>query len=279
MGFYAPSQLIRDAREHGVSVRPVDANFSEWDCTLENEPAQEGASLRLGFRSVKGFAQRHADQIVAARQSGVFISFQDFMRRTQFSRAVAQRLAEADAFASLANDRRAALWQVLAQDKQPQDRPLLLGQDDEESPTELPPLSLREQVLADYRTGGHSLKAHPLSFFRRQLGELRVSPAAALKEIQPNRLVQVAGLVILRQRPSTARGITFVTLEDETGVVNLIVRQAIWERYYSIARTSSAWIAQGKLERKEAVIHVVVNRLQDLAATIGDWSVPSRDFR
>jgi error-prone DNA polymerase len=288
MGFYAPSQLLRDAREHQVRVLPADVNASEWNCTLEGSKKEKRGnaeapsaprSLRLGFRLITGFAERHAKAIVEARAAGPFRSLADFTRRTGLSRAVIKQLAQANALSSLERDRRAALWESLAQERLPQNRPLLAMQDEDEPVANLPPMPMIEQVLADYRTSGFSLNAHPLSFYRSELSKLRILPAHTLGQTEPNRQVQVAGLVILRQRPSTAKGITFVTLEDETGVVNLVVKQAVWDRYYEIARCSPAWIAHGKLERKDAVIHVVVNRLQDLSSRIGQWNVSSRDFR
>lgn len=303
MGFYAPSQLIRDAREHNVRVLPIDVNESEWNCTLQ-ESGGEGergsggensshlplprsptllvphsSPLRLGFRLLNGFAERFAQTIVAARGSGRFTSLADFTRRTGFSQAIIARLAEADALASLTGDRRAAIWASLAQEKKPQHRPLLDLQDEDEGDVTLPRMSLSDQVLADYRTSGLSLKAHPISFFRRRLAELRILSAKQLTTAENNRHVRVAGLIILRQRPSTAKGITFVTMEDETGIVNLVIRQAIWDQFYTVARGSSAWVAHGKLEKKDAVIHVVVSRLEDLTGVVGDWNVSSRDFR
>ncbi|MFM9114780.1 MAG: OB-fold nucleic acid binding domain-containing protein, partial [Planctomycetota bacterium] len=183
------------------------------------------------------------------------------------------------AFGSLQLDRRAALWEALAQEKKAVDQPLLLGLEDEEPTASLPVMSSIDQVFADYRTAGLSLKAHPLSFFREQLTRLRVRTAASLAQTMPDRQVRVAGLVLLRQRPSTARGITFVTLEDETGAANLVIRQKVWEQYYTIARRSPAWIAHGKLERRDSVIHLVVNRLEDLSHTLGPLHSPARDFR
>jgi error-prone DNA polymerase len=227
---------------------------------------------------LKGFAERHAQQILDARQSGSFPSLASFAQRTRLSQAVIAKLAEADAFASLTQDRRHALWAALAQDHKPKGG-LFAMQDAEEPLPTLPPISLNDQVLADYKTAGLSLKAHPISFYRRQLSEMRVLPASALGTAPVNRQVRVAGLIILRQRPSTAKGITFVSMEDETGVVNLVVRQAIWEHHYTVARSSSAWLAYGKLERRGPVIHVVVNRIEDLTQVIGQWGVGSRDFR
>jgi error-prone DNA polymerase len=151
--------------------------------------------------------------------------------------------------------------------------------DDDEPPAALPPMSPLEQVFADYRASGFSLKNHPMAFFRHELDQQRILRASELKTVDDGRRVRVAGIVILRQRPGTARGITFVTLEDETGVVNLVVRPQIWDRYYSVARGKPAWIAHGILESRESVIHLVVNRLDELSAKIGTPIVRSRDFR
>ena len=314
MGFYAPSQLIQGARAHGVRVLPVDVNDSGWDCRLEPavgdresgvgervqgsgfrvqgnaEPAAQYAALRpptpdprlpclrLGLRLITGIPEAAAEKIEAARQAGPFMTLDDFTRRTRLSQAIVAKLAEADAFGSLRLDRRAALWEALAQEKRSKHQPLLAAVDDEEPAAELPPMPLVEQVFADYRTSGFSLKAHPISFFRGQLDQLRVMPAGKLSEVRHGRRVSVAGIVLVRQRPGTARGITFVTLEDETGLANLVIRPQIWERYYKIARRSPAWIAHGVLESKDSVIHLVVHRLEDLSAKIGDLRAPSRDF-
>lgn len=303
MGFYAPAQLIRDARNHGVRVMPVDVNSSDWDCTLQllqepvHEPVRKPTSqrnhthhaaindatsshaLRLGFRMLNGFSRQHADKIVAMRGPRPFTSIDDFARRTQLTTAVLEQLADADAFGTISRDRRAALWNVLGQDPRQSHRPLLLGLDDDEPEPDLPELSMQEQVFMDYLTTGLSLKSHPMAFFRAGLEQLRVTPAGDLESLPNNRIVRVAGLVLLRQRPSTAKGITFVTLEDETGMVNLVVKQPIWERYYAVARRSCAWIAHGPMQCKDGVIHVVANRLEDLSAQLGNLTVPSRDFR
>jgi error-prone DNA polymerase len=154
----------------------------------------------------------------------------------------------------------------------------LAGLDDDEPAAELPPMSMFEQVFADYRTSGLSLKGHPVAFYREQLKALRVTPAGTLDRMPDGRHVRVAGIVLLRQRPGTARGITFVTLEDETGLTNLVIKPPIWDRYYAIARRSQAWIAHGRLERKEGVTHLVVNRLEDLAVRLGELRVKTRDF-
>jgi error-prone DNA polymerase len=172
------------------------------------------------------------------------------------------------------------LWEALSQDKQPKSLPLLdaLSPSDE-PPSQLPPMPLEDEVFADYQASGLSLKAHPISFYRSQLDELGVTPASRLAQIRNHRRVLVAGLVLLRQRPGTAKGITFATLEDETGVINLVVRKAVWERYYLAARRSPAWLAHGNLQNKDSVIHVVVSRLEDLSEHLRQLSTRSRDFR
>jgi error-prone DNA polymerase len=269
MGSYAPAQLIGDARQHGVRVLPIDVSHSHWDCTLE-----EGA-LRLGFRLIKGMSQPAVEAIIAARP---FRSFPDFARRTDLNQATMNRLAEADTFRSLELDRRLALWHSLGQRRG--HLPLFDGlADDDEPSAPLPALTPMEQVFTDYQTAGFSLKSHPLAFLREKLNAQRVLRASDLKTTGNGRRIRVAGIVLLRQRPGTARGITFVTLEDETGVANLIIRPEIWDRYYAVARRSSAWIAQGVLESKDTVIHLVVNRLEDLTASLGKLAISSRDFR
>ena len=316
MGFYAPSQLVRDARSHGVQVLPVDVNASDWDCTLaqtsceqlpvnqkripsaadkENDAPPPKATtksqrldspfaLRLGMRLLRGFSEQHAQQIVAARANGPFQSQAEFAKRTNLSRAVITQLAEADAFASLGRDRRQALWEALAQEKTANSMPLFSClESTDEKPVALPELDDLSQVFTDFETTGLSLRAHPIAFYRERLAQLDVRSAADLQELPNDHSVCVAGIVLMRQRPSTAKGITFVTLEDETGVINLVVHQRTWERYYSIARRCPAWVAFGRLETKHTVIHVVTSRLVDFASFTGKnaarLTMKSRDFR
>ena len=353
MGFYAPAQLVSDARDHGVEVLPVDVNHSDWDCTIEsdNEPSenlstspkrkrvvnqkttphsanntqqktdhslarracinktqhtspasgssQHGSSnqtpaqqhspppspianhpLRLGLRMISGLRSDHAQTIMQARRNGPFTSVSDFTRRTQLGSATVTLLSKADAFGSLDQDRRTALWQALAQEKKPLEQPLFdtLAADDDLI-SSLPTMTLEQQVVEDYRSVGLSLKAHPMSFYREQLNEMKITPTGELENGRNNQFIRVAGLVTLRQRPSTAKGITFVTLEDETGTANLVVFQNIWERHYKIARTSPAWIACGKLEMKNNVIHVVVSKLEDMSDQLEDHGIKSRNIR
>jgi error-prone DNA polymerase len=383
MGFYAPAQLVRDAREHGVEVRPAEVNRSDWGCTLErvedpasaisssrvplatsgacprrtmidrlipsaeqpnaptglvpvkrmihrpteqqdrvptgvkpveddgncrspfsasqstyhwheasgderNSQTGDGTSasrsslaLRLGFRQLRGMPEKQALAILAARRESPFCSVEDFSRRTGLGRATIMRLAKADAFSSLDVDRRGALWHALGQHR---DRAMPLfdrlpSGEPELRPYDLPALAPLEEVVADYRTAGLSLKGHPMAFLRQQLDEMKVTPAAGLTGTPHGRRLSVAGLVLVRQRPGTASGITFVTLEDETGIANLIVRPAIWERYRRAAATATALLAHGRLERQGAVIHVLVSKLEDVVALTQRLGTQSRDFR
>jgi error-prone DNA polymerase len=300
MGFYAPAQLVRNAREHGVEVRGVDVNVSDWDCTLERGlspfPPQEPVStndrdaemgtvpfgsttsLRLGFNMLRRVAQSDARRIEQARGDRPFVSLEDFKQRTGLSRAVIARLAKADAFASLALDRRSALWHALAQ--QGKDLPLLdrLAPAHDRPQPALPDMSAFDAMLADYRAGGLSLTTHPMQFLRRGLDELGVVPAAQLDTWPNGRPIRVAGVVLVRQRPATAKGVTFVTLEDETGTINLLVRLDVWSRFRQAAATSTVMLARGRLQREGPVIHVIVSRLEDLSGQLRELASQSRDF-
>jgi error-prone DNA polymerase len=294
LGFYAPAQLVRDARDHGVEVRPIDVNYSRWDCTLEgSERAGARAPtrsvgrppiLRLGLCMVNGLRETLGQTIERTRAAAPFTSIDDFAHRTGLGQAVVKRLADADAFASLGTNRRQAMWQSLAQEKKPKSLPLFEDALDVGlAPPALPAMRLEDEVVADYRSAGLSLRAHPISFHRRELAQLGITPAARLVDLANESPVRVAGMVLLRQRPGTAKGITFVTLEDETGTVNLVVHQHTWDRYYRVARRAPAWIAHGHVQttadRAAPVIHVVVRQLEALAEGLGALEVKSRDFR
>jgi error-prone DNA polymerase len=271
---------VADARQHGVEVRPVDVNHSFRDSTLE--PHGKECALRLGFRMVGGLSHAAIEAIVEARSDGPFVSFDDFAGRTGLSSAVLSRLSKADAFGSLTLRRRQALWKSLPSQKAlPLFDHSLDGSptDSGEPPVALPEPSPLAEVVADYRATGLSLKDHPMRFLRPMLRRLRVAKASDLAVLPVNQRVKVAGLVLLRQRPSTAKGITFVTLEDETGQANLIIHQQIWERYHHVARTASAMLAHGHLQRQDSVIHVLVTRLQDLSTLLLELQSSSRDFR
>lgn len=283
MGFYAPAQLVTDARSHGVEVVGVDVNESDWDCTLEptaKDPAVR--RLRLGMLMIRGLKIAAAETVMMERnRQGKFKDLADFTRRTRFGQATITQFADSGALSSLTGDRRAAYWQSLAQDDQAKELSLFeaMGADvDDPLPETLKPMEPIEEVYADYATTGLSLRAHPLSFVREPLDRLRVTTAKGLKTTKDGKFVRVAGLVLLRQRPSTAKGITFVTLEDETGSMNLVLKPEIWQRHYKVARQSNSWLAHGVLENREGVIHVVVGRIDDLAGHVGDLQQRSQDF-
>ncbi len=276
LGFYAPAQLVTDARQHGIEVLPVDVNHSDWDCTL----AGGGEELRLGMRMIAGLAEQVAQIVVKARGAKPFASMAEFISRTKLPQSQVTRLSEADAFGSLGSSRRDALWHALGEEKKPRAMPLFEGVDDgDDAFVTLPAMPLADEVLHDYRTTSLSLKAHPMSFHRDDLHRVGVTPAAELQQQSDARHVKVAGLVLLRQRPATAKGITFVTLEDETGTVNLIVHAATWDKFYNTVRRSPAWIAEGELQLGEGVIHVVTTHIESLGEGLTRIGSVSRDFR
>lgn len=289
MGFYAPAQLVRDARLHGVQVLPADVGSSDWDCTLEAQSVadptgpfrhrDEKLALRLGLRLLRGFSEQHARKIEQARRiGGAFRSFEDFARRTGLPRQALQVLARADALASLRIDRRSALWKSLPARESVPLMDASPEYDDQEVLPELPGLTPQDQVVADYSTAGLSLRQHPVSFLRKRLDELRAVTSESLAVLQNDRRVRVAGLVLMRQRPSTAAGITFVTLEDETGAANLVVYPNVWQQFRPAARFAGVLLATGRLQREGDIIHVVCERLDDLSELLKNLDSRSRDF-
>ncbi|MGL4514001.1 MAG: OB-fold nucleic acid binding domain-containing protein, partial [Lacipirellulaceae bacterium] len=277
LGFYAPAQLVRDARNHGVEPLSVDVNHSDWDCTLERLGG--ALALRLGMRLVAGLGEGAGLRVEQARGGGPFRSPDDLRRRAGLDRRSLAALAAADAFGSLRVDRRHALWNALGQETSAEPRPLFAELDDQEPTIDtLPRADAEREVFDDYRSLGLSLKNHPVAFHRARLTRLGVLTAEGLQDAANGQRVQVAGIVLLRQRPGTAKGITFVTLEDETGAVNLIVHPGTWERHYRVAKRSRAWIARGELQHAAGVIHVVVERIEALGESLEPLRATSRDF-
>ncbi|MEO1996702.1 MAG: error-prone DNA polymerase [Planctomycetaceae bacterium] len=280
MGFYAPAQLVSDVRKHGVAVLPIDINRSAWDCRLE--PVEGVAQremvygIRLGFRLLKGLRHTDARRIVSQRGQADYTSFADCVQRTGLTRSVMTRLARADVFAELGSQRRDAIWNAR---RGAPSGGLFAQQEPGEAPVQLPVMDSMEQIVADYRSSGLSLKGHPLTPLREQLRRLRVVRAASLGDWPDSRRVTVAGLVLLRQRPGTANGVTFVTLEDETGFANLIVRPDVWSRFRAIAGAAQGLLARGTLQRQDEVVHVLVDYLDDLSSQLAGTEVSSRDFR
>jgi error-prone DNA polymerase len=280
MGFYAPAQLVRDAKEHGVAVLPIDVNRSDWDCTLERA-SDEGTfthqfALRLGFRLISGLGQSNIEQLIQERLTGEFASLDQFTQRTAFSNALLTKLSKADAFNSIEHGRRSAMWQSMPAQEH---SPLLDNVVADATPKTLPTMSPQREVTADYESHGLTLRQHPMAFLRAEVEKLKAVTAVQLRELRAGRHVKIAGLVLLRQRPSTASGITFVTLEDETGFANLVVRPDIWERHHRVARTASALLIHGTLQKENEVIHVMVEWMDDLSEKVDDLRSKSRDFR
>jgi error-prone DNA polymerase len=270
MGFYAPAQLVRDAQRHGVTVHPPDVGKSRWDCTLE------AGAARLGLRMVSGLSEAAAERIVAARAARALTSVEDLARRAALSRHELKCLAAADALSALAGHRRQAHWLVAGVEAAPD----LLAQMPQRDPAvALPTPSMGEQIVADYASLGFTLGPHPLALLRSRLARLRVVTAERLHHCAHGAAVRAAGLVTCRQRPDTASGVVFVTLEDETGHVNVVVWRALVERQRRALLGASLLAVQGVIERDGDVVHLVAHRLQDYSALLGQLSTRSRNFR
>ena len=326
LGFYAPAQLVRDAREHGIELREVDVNLSDWDCTLEpliatrlnhrrhcEEPRDEAIqepkgvrrspgllrsarndaiekgmihprhaemaphirtthAVRLGFRQIVGIKEK--DMLELTKQRGqAYDLVRDLWLRSGLSSTVLERLADADAFRSLGLDRRQALWAVRGLDRvgDQDDLPLFASRPgrDAEPDARLPPMPLGAHVVEDYRRLSLSLKAHPASFMRARLSARGILRSEALSSIKNGERVTVAGLVLVRQRPGTASGVIFMTLEDETGVANIIVWPKVFERLRAIVLGARFIAVTGKLQSEQGVIHIVAERMNDLTPMLG----------
>jgi error-prone DNA polymerase len=276
MGFYAPAQLVRDAREHDVEVRPVCVNKSRWDCTLEEDTGGKYLPLRLGLRQVKGLSNDHGAMIAAAAMDAPFASIDDVWTRSGVPAAALEKLADADAFQALGLDRRQALWKIRGLGG---GKPLPLfafadarGQEPEVA---LTALTAGREVVEDYRAVQLSLRAHPLAFLRPALERRGIIPCGALKEMKDGARVHVAGIVLVRQRPGKGN-VTFITLEDETGIANAIAWQRIFEAHRPIILAAAMISVRGKLQKEGKVIHVVSERIEDLTPLL--TSVGDRDF-
>jgi error-prone DNA polymerase len=278
MGFYAPAQIVGDARRHGVEVRPPDVNRSEWDCTLEPAPAStEGMALRLGFRQIKGLAAADAEGLVAARGDG-FASVATIQRRCGLAAKTLATLARADAFRSLGLDRRRALWAVraLAGEPPPLFAAIDPGAASSEPAVRLPAATVGEQVAEDYRALRLSLKAHPLVLLRERLQRDGTVSSEAIRRTRHGQRIRTAGIVITRQRPGTASGVIFVTLEDEFGHANLIIWPKVFERFRKEVLRSTLMAVAGQVQREGEVVHVLVEEVRDLTPLLGSLAGDSR---
>lgn len=295
MGFYASAQIVRDAREHGVTVRPVDVNFSDWNNRLEpldddisdSDPERRYA-LRLGFRQIKGFREDDAIALMMARDAAVareglnrpvaFMDVRTLWRQSGVKPATLERLAHGDAFMSMNLGRREAQWQIRALESDT--LPLFDAAEAEESfmdgdlfnepDVELPMMTLGESVIEDYKSLRLSLKAHPIAFLRGQLMAEGVVRARDLPGIKSNSYIRIAGLVLVRQMPGTAKGVVFATLEDETGVANAIIWPSLFERSRRIVLGARVMVVEGHLQKEAEVIHVIADKVYDLTHRLAD---------
>lgn len=266
MGFYQPAQIVSDARNHEVTVRPVDVNFSQWDNSLEEKSGNYRA-LRLGFRQITGMRAEDAQILTDGRGAGYTTITE--MKNAGMTVAALERLADADAFRSMGLDRRRALWEVSALGDTPE--ALFAGQPSEtshEQQVELPFMSAPEHVVQDYAATSLSLKAHPVSFVRQQLTQLHILSAKGIATAENDAQVKAAGLVLVRQRPGTAKGVCFITIEDETGVCNLVLFEKIFEKYRKEVLQSTLLMVEGKLQREGEVVHIIVERCHNLTKLI-----------
>jgi error-prone DNA polymerase len=295
MGFYAPAQLVRDAKEHGVRVLPVDVNASGWHAMLEADGKsgrrkaesrgssrmwQSGPAIRLGFEQVYGLGEAAGRRIEEARRNGPFRLPHELARRAQLDRESLLHLARAGAFESLGLDRRRAVWEAMRCLDRPENQPLLRGlheaEEDEDEDLVLPAMTRRDEVIADYRTAGLSLRSHPLHFERHDLAERGVITAADAGLSPEGRRVQVAGIVLTKQRPATAGGMIFLTVEDESGAANIVVRPDVWQSADHAVRRAAVLVVHGRIQRRGQVVHILATSLEPL--TLAELPRMSRDF-
>ena len=283
MGFYAPAQIVRDAQAHGVEIRPICVNASRWDCALEPTDEDDRFAVRLGMRLVKGLANVHAATIVAARADKPFVSIDDLWRRAGVPAASLVQLAEADAFRpAMRLARREALWAIKAL----RDEPLPLfaaaaARDEKPAPeidepaVALRPMTAGREVVEDYGHVGLTLRRHPVGFLRADLTPRRIVTCAEAMEARDGRWLEAAGLVLVRQRPGSAKGVMFITLEDETGIANLVVWPQVFEKFRRVVMGASMIAVRGRIQREGEVIHLVAHMLADLSSELG--TVGERD--
>ncbi len=274
MGFYAPAQLIQDARRHGVRVHPVDVRYSDWDSALERgRDGQPG--LRLGLRLVNELSRNGAARLVEARRLKAFSDIGDLSRRARLNERDIQALAAADALAGLGGHRYQAQWQVLGIEES---TPLFAAPADEQA-VALPEPGLGEAVCADYDALGLSLRRHPLQLLRTRLRRAGVRTAAEVQAAQDRTWLRSAGLVICRQRPHTASGVMFATLEDESGQINLVIWPRMLERFCQVVLNARLLLVNGQVQREGQVVHLIAHKLEDCSDWLGELNISSRDFR
>ena len=277
MGFYTPSQLIQDAERHGISALPVDVNASEWDHQLLSTPQSQQKTIRLGLRLVKGLSKRGAEQLIDARHTGLFQSVIDLKRRAKLDKDDLEALSAADTLSSLSGHRHKTHWAVMAVKEA---QPLLMDEhpSTEEGAFAIAPPSMTENVLFDYQSTGLTLRTHPLALLRQQSPFDQCRKQSELITMGNRRFVRTAGLVTCRQRPGTASGVVFLTLEDETGNINVVVWPGVQEQFRAALMTAQLLLIKGTVESRDGVTHVIASALYDHSHALSRLAVKSRDF-
>jgi error-prone DNA polymerase len=274
MGFYAPSQLVQDARRNGVRFRPVDVGYSDWDCTLKCGEDDE-PEVWMGLILIRGLSEADARRVVAARQERAFRSVQEVAERARLTKRAVAALAEAGAFASLAGHRHAANWAAAGVEHL---EGVLVGAGIEEDPIELSAPRESQELVADYRSLGLTLGRHPLALLRGRLARIGIITAEQIRGIAHGRIVKVAGVVTHRQRPATASGVVFATLEDETGTVNLVIWRKVLDAQRAAILGAKLMAVKGKVQSEQGVTHIIAYKVEDHSAMLGVLHAPSRDF-
>jgi error-prone DNA polymerase len=276
MGFYSPATLVEDGKRHGVIIKPVDVQRSDWDCLLEPEAASgEGFAVRMGLRYVKGLHEANGRRVVACRHESLFHSLDDFAARTQLDNGMLARLAESGTLECFKPKRRDALWGALGVERV---REAGLDLESVEPAATFNPLDPVETIHWDYAFTSHSARGHPLAPLRAALTRKHLPDAATVKSYENGRHVRYAGLVICRQRPGTAKGVVFMTLEDETGFVNLVIWERVFQQYEVLAKTAYFLGVTGKLQVQSGVAHVVAEKLWVPQLDTQPTKTQSRDF-
>jgi error-prone DNA polymerase len=273
MGFYSPATIVGDAQRHGLEVRPIDVMNSAWDSTLEPSGNDHQFAVRMGLRWVKGMQLAEGQRIIDARPFG---SLEEMVRRARLPASTHAALAEAGALGELVSQRRDALWQVAGWVRR-QDEPLALG-GGVHGEVMFAKLSELDEIFWDYRASDHSTRGHPLAQLRGELRAQRWPDARTVSRGRDGQRVEYVGIVICRQQPGTASGVTFMTLEDETGFVNLVVWAQVFAQYATVIRTSSLLGVTGKLQVQEGIVHVIADRLWVPQLSRAVAEVESRDF-
>ena len=274
MGFYAPAQLVQDAKRHGVKVLPIDINYSDYDCSLEKSITDESIALRLGLRMVKGLSIDGAEKLVRVREQGLYKSVQDIAIRTKLAQSDMESLANADTLKNIAKDRHRAYWQVLdIHANSALFEPVI-----EDTELMLPKPREGQDILADYASIGLSLRRHPLALLRERLNQRSVATSAELWRINNNCRAKAAGIVTSRQRPGTASGVMFFTLEDETGFINAVIWPSIFEKQRRMLAKTKFLEISGKVQKQDGVLHLIAQQCTDLSSWLGEMKLQSRNF-